>query len=217
MAMATATRAGVGKAGSAARALSLVRTEMTPTSMTTAAGNREAFTALYDEFGARCFGLARRILRDERLAEDAVQEVFLAVWRGVTRHDPARGSVASWLLTLTHHKAVDAVRREENGRKRRAPVELLNDQALAGPDVDQQAFACLAGADVRGALSGLPPSQREPLVLAYFGGYTQREIAEMTLTPLGTVKTRMLSGMRRLRADLQALAPEADQQWGSSR
>jgi RNA polymerase sigma factor (sigma-70 family) len=216
MRSATAIEARVGDAQAAERPLRVVRTEMTPTTMSTAhVGNREAFTALYDEYGARCYGLARRILRDERLAEDAVQEVFLAVWRGASRHDPARGSVASWLLTMTHHKAVDAVRREENGRKRRAPLELLNDEAITDPGVDQQAVDGVARDHVRGALAGLPPAQREPLVLAYFGGYTQREIAELTRTPLGTVKTRMLSGMRKLRAELKDLQPGTDQQWST--
>jgi RNA polymerase sigma factor (sigma-70 family) len=184
--------------------------------MTSPVGNREAFTALYDEYGARCYALARRILRDERLAEDAVQEVFLGVWRGASRHDPGRGSLASWLLTMTHHKAVDAVRREESGRKRRAPLEVLNDEAVTGPGVEQQAVEGAARAHVRGALAGLTPTQREPLVLAYFGGYTQSEIAELTATPLGTVKTRMLAGMRKLRAQLADLHPDADEQWSTS-
>jgi RNA polymerase sigma-70 factor (ECF subfamily) len=185
---------------------------MTASTMTeTLAGDRAAFTALYDEYGARCFGLAKRILRDDRLAEDAVQEVFLAIWRGVARYDASRGSVASWLLTVTHHKAVDSVRREENGRRRRAPLELLDDESLVEPDVEQRAITASDGSHVRAALAALPARQREALVLAYFGGYTQREIAELTQTPLGTVKTRMLTGMRRLRAELQALRPEGDE------
>ncbi len=164
-----------------------------------------ALEAIYGRYGRACYSLARRILGDEFLARDVVQEVFLALWRGVARYDPARGAFSTWLLSLTHHKAVDLVRREENLRKRRTSVDVLEGQVFDGPQVDEQVWSTLRQERVRAALGTLPPPQREALALAYFGGYTQREIAGLTGAPLGTVKTRMLAGMRRLRDELAGL------------
>ncbi len=140
-------------------------------------------------------------------AEEVVQEVFLALWRDPARYDPERGSFASWLLASTHHKAVDAVRREETLRRHRAPgpelTEWLSGLATDAPPVEDTVWAGLRGEQVRQALRELPDRQREALALAYYGGYTQREISNLTDTPLGTVKTRMLAGMRRLRDMLE--------------
>jgi RNA polymerase sigma-70 factor (ECF subfamily) len=166
-------------------------------------GDGAALEALYGRYGRPAYALARRILADESLAQDVVQEVFLAVWRDPGRFDPARGGFASWLLTLTHHKAVDSVRREENLRKRRAAADALEFAESADPQPDEEVWAVLRRDRVRSALADLPDPQREALGLAYFGGYTQREIAKLTDTPLGTVKTRMLAGMKRLRGVLQ--------------
>jgi RNA polymerase sigma-70 factor (ECF subfamily) len=168
-------------------------------------GDGGALEALYGRYGRACYGLARRILTDEQLAQDVVQEVFLAVWRDANRFDPSRGGFSSWLLSMTHHKAVDAVRREENHRKRRTSSELLDDRAFDGPEVDDQAWSTLRRERVRAAMHTLPDAQKQALVLAYFGGYTQREIAGITNTPLGTVKTRMLTGMRRLKDGLDGM------------
>jgi RNA polymerase sigma-70 factor (ECF subfamily) len=112
--------------------------------------------------------------------------------------------VAAWLLTVVHHKAVDAVRREESQRRRqsRAQAELALSEPVAARDVDEEAWTGLVAGRVRTALGGLSTPQREALTLAYFGGYTQREVAALTGTPLGTVKTRMLAGMRRLKQEL---------------
>lgn len=168
------------------------------------AGERAAVDDLYLRFRAPAFALARRILADDGLAEDVVQDVFVSVWRDPAAFDRARGSVASWLLAMVHHKAVDAVRREESQRRRRARAE--DDLALRVPtstrDVDEDAFAREVSERVRLALSVLPSLQREAITLAYYGGYTQREVAALTGAPLGTVKTRMLAGMRRLREEL---------------
>lgn len=166
-------------------------------------GDDTALEALYDRYGRPAYALARRITGEQAFAEDVVQEVFLALWRDPEKYDPARGGFPSWLLATTHHKAVDAVRREESVRRRRATLaEEAGTYASAPsdlPPVDDAAWSGLRGERVRKALSALPEPQREALVLAYYAGYTQREIAERTNTPLGTVKTRMLAGMRRLR------------------
>lgn len=167
----------------------------------------EAFRALYDRYGRPCHSLARRILNDDVLAQDVVQEVFLALWRDSDKFDAARGGFASWLLAMTHHKAVDAVRREENLRKRRTSIDVLEFAESEGPSVSDAVWVGVRRERVLTALKTLPVPQREALGLAYFGGYTQREIAGLTGLPLGTVKTRMLLGMRRLRDALHSIDP----------
>lgn len=162
-------------------------------------GDGSALEALYGRYGRASYALARRILADEQLAQDVVQEVFLTVWRDATKYDASRGGFSTWLLTMTHHKAVDSVRREENLRKRRTSVDVLEFTESDQPRVDEEVWEVLRRERVRTALAGLPDPQRQALGLAYFGGYTQREIAQLTDTPLGTVKTRMLAGMKRLR------------------
>lgn len=172
-----------------------------------------ALEALYDRYGRPVYALARRITGDDRFAEDVVQEVFLALWRDPTKFEPGRGAFASWLLAAAHHKAVDAVRREESLRRHRARAaeEAVAYLRVSGPPpVDDAAWTALRGDRVRQALHFLPQPQREAIVLAYYAGYTQREIAALTETPLGTVKTRMLAGMRRLR-DLLDAAPEVEE------
>ena len=160
----------------------------------------------------RCTGpalsLARRVVVDDRIAEDVVQEAFLAYWRSPEVFETARGSFGAWFLSLVHHKAVDAVRHETSLRRRSdADAE---DRARTGehgsPDVAELVTDRMGDARVRRALEELPPSQREALVLAYWGGFTQREIAARTGAPLGTVKTRMLAGMRRLQHALDGVA-----------
>ena len=168
-----------------------------------AGGDGSALEALYARYGRVSYALARRILNDDVLAQDVVQEVFLTVWRDATRFDPSRGGFSTWLLTMTHHKSVDSVRREENLRKRRAPADALEFEPSDAPSVDDEVWLAFRRDQVRAALGELPEAQREALSLAYFGGYTQREIAKITETPLGTVKTRMLAGMKRMRESLQ--------------
>ena len=168
------------------------------------AGERAAVDDLYQRFARPAFALARRILADDGLAEDVLQDVFVTVWRDPAAFDRARGTVAAWVLGMVHHKAVDAVRREESQRRRRTRAE--DDLALSEPtstrDVEEEVFARVVSERVRVALGVLPSLQREALTLAYYGGYTQREVAALTGAPLGTVKTRMLAGMRRLREEL---------------
>ncbi len=168
------------------------------------AGDRDAVDDLYVRFRRPAFALARRILGDETLAEDVLQDVFLSVWRDPGAFDRTRGTFSSWLMAMVHHKAVDAVRREESQRRRQALAE--EDLALTAPtaarDVEDEAWRRMVSERVRSALGVLSSAQREALTLAYYGGYTQREVAALTGAPLGTVKTRMLAGMRRLRAEL---------------
>jgi len=173
-----------------------------------AEGDATALEALYDRYGEAAWSLALRILTDQSLAEEVVREVFLSLWREARRFDPARGTVATYLLSTTHHRAVDVVRREENLRRRHGPEQVL---ALApdqpsGPDDEVEVAE--RRSRIRAAVAELPEPQREVLMLAYFGGYTQREIASLVGVPLGTVKTRMAAGMRRLRDELR----EADRQ-----
>lgn len=166
-----------------------------------AEGRSDALTALYDRFGRPAYSLARRVCADESLAEDVVQEVFLIIWREPRRFDPARGAVSSWLLTLVHHRAVDAVRREATRRRHSVrPSEDGEEWSVpVGPGADVAALEAVAAGHVRDALAKLPREQREALALAYFGGYTQREVASLVNVPLGTVKSRMFSGMAKLR------------------
>jgi RNA polymerase sigma-70 factor (ECF subfamily) len=172
-------------------------------------GDGGALEALYARYGRACFGLARRILGDEQFAQDVVQEVFLTVWRDASRFDASRGGFSTWLLSMTHHKAVDSVRREETLRKRRTTSEALETRETDAPRVEDQVWSLLRRERVREVLQTLPVVQREALTLAYFGGYTQREIAGLTSTPLGTVKTRMLAGMRRMKDSLDGLSNAA--------
>jgi RNA polymerase sigma-70 factor (ECF subfamily) len=172
-----------------------------------------ALEALYDRYGKVAYSLARRILTDEVLAQDVVQEVFLSLWRDAHRFDAGRGTLATYLLSMTHHRAVDVVRREENLRRRRTSDEVLEFHPDPAPGVEAEAEAAERRAEVRAALAQLPPAQREALALAYFGGYTQREVATLVGVPLGTVKTRMAAGMRKLKETLWQAGREEQHPW----
>lgn len=164
-------------------------------------GDSTALGELYDRFGRPAYSLARRICADDGLAEDVVQEAFLAFWRDPGKFDPAKGKFGTWLLTLVHHKSVDAVRRESAIRRRTVPAAEDGDEwsAPPGPGADEEAIGSLVAGQVRDALGRLPAEQRHVLALAYYGGYTQREVAALTGVPLGTVKSRMFTGVARLR------------------
>lgn len=192
------------------RAHAVTRVDEAALAARLAEGDSEALAAVYDRYGRACYSLARRIVGDELLAEDVVQEVFLALWRAAGRYDATRGGFGTYLMSMTHHKAVDAVRGEQTRRNRLAPAELLDARGDAGADVVAAVWQGVRGTHVRAALGELPTEQREPLLLAYYGGYTQREIAGLTQTPLGTVKTRMLTGLRRLRHRLEGPLSERE-------
>lgn len=179
-------------------------------------GDQGAVGALYDRYGRPAYSLARRICADDGLAEDVVQEVFLALWRDPSRFDAERGSFSTWLMTLVHHKAVDAVRRESTVRRRTVPADEDGEERAApqGPGADQAAIGAVVAGQVRDALGALPPDQREALALAYFGGYTQREVAALTGVPLGTVKSRMFTGVQRLRGALTPLLGDSAAEFG---
>jgi RNA polymerase sigma factor (sigma-70 family) len=165
------------------------------------AGDEEALETLYRRYGGGCFALARRILDDSQLAEDVVQQVFTALWQG-SGFDVRRGAVSTWLMSVTHHKSIDVLRREAPRRKRLASEQALLEVAVTGPGPDEAAWMRLRADRTREALRTLPAVQREMLLLAYYGGYTQTEIAGLTGVPLGTVKSRTLTAMRSLRVVL---------------
>lgn len=172
-----------------------------------AAGDRDAFDRLYRRFGPASFGLALRVTRQPALAEEVVHDAFLSLWRAPEAFDPARGAFRTFFLSLVHHRAVDTVRREERLRSRTQRAQNL--EPVRGEDVAEDV---IEDADldrrrrqVREALADLSPEQRQVIELAYFGGHTQAEIAEELGIPIGTVKTRTLAAMRKLR---RALFPE---------
>jgi RNA polymerase sigma factor (sigma-70 family) len=167
-------------------------------------GDHEALAVLYKRHGGICYRLARRVTVSEMLAEDAVQEAFTGLWRDPGAYLPSAGSVRSWLLGLTHHKAVDFVRRETSQQRRQQAHAVQHSLDPPAGDPAEEAWAAIRAQAVRAELAGLPDPQRHALALAYFGGYTQREIAQLTGVPLGTVKTRMFAGMRRLHQRLSA-------------
>jgi RNA polymerase sigma-70 factor (ECF subfamily) len=160
-----------------------------------ARSEESALAELYDRYGRTAYGLAVRILRDPALAEDAVQEAFLAVWRTASRFVPEKAKASTWILTLAHRRAVDIVRREE--RRRADSLERAPEPAVEG--VDEDAFLRLQRERVQTTLRQLPDAQREALELAYYGGFSQSELAERLGQPLGTIKSRMFHGLTRMR------------------
>jgi RNA polymerase sigma-70 factor, ECF subfamily len=162
-----------------------------------ARGDEDALAELYDRVGRIAYGLALRVLRDERHAEDAVQEAFLQVWRSAATFRAERAKASTWVLTLVHRRAVDLVRREE----RRQADPLTDDSAagIAPEETDEAAWLRFERERVQVALKQLPDVQREALELAYYGGFSQSELADRLGVPLGTIKSRMFAGLARLR------------------
>ena len=172
-------------------------------------GCSAALGILYDRYGRSAFALARRICVDDGIAQDVVQEAFLAFWGDPGRFAPQRGTFRTWLMTLVHHKSVDAVRRESTFRRRTGGAEHGDDRSvLPGPGPDQAALDVVLAAQVRAALDALPAEQREALMLAYYGGYTLGQVAALTGVPLGTVKSRTFAALARLRDTLDPLTSE---------
>jgi RNA polymerase sigma-70 factor (ECF subfamily) len=165
-----------------------------------------ALAELYRRHAGAVYGLARRLLRDERLAEEVTQEVFVRLWQAPDRFDPARGSLRSYLLSVTHGRAVDLLRSESS---RRAREDRAAATAEASYDLEHEMMDLLTAERVREAVASLPQAEQEVIELAYFGGHTYREVARITNTPEGTTKTRIRSGMRRLQAALDGIEVEA--------
>lgn len=162
-----------------------------------ARADADAFGVLYDRYGGSVYSLAVGILRDPQVAQDVTQDVFLGIWRGAAEFDPRRGTARAWIFAVAHHKTVDAVRRQQ-----RRAMEPLGELIVHGRDVVAEVIQRLESRRVQDALMVLSVEQRAAIVLAYYGGYTQQEIAERVGAPLGTVKTRMRDGLHRLRSTL---------------
>lgn len=172
--------------------------------LVTAVGDasQEALAEIYGRHSGAVHGLARRILRDETLAEEITQEVFLRLWNNPEKFDADRGSLRSFLLAHTHGRSVDLIR-SESARRRRED----NDARLAtaaGKNVEDEVWDMALGEQIKKALSSLIEGERKAIELAYFGGHTYREVADLLGEPEGTVKSRIRSGMKRLRSELTA-------------
>jgi len=166
--------------------------------------DEDAFRELFRRYSPNAMALARRVVRQPFIAEEIVQEAFLAAWRNAKGYNEGRGSVRSWLMTMVHHRAVDAVRREESQRRRAEDAQASD--VLAVEDPADAVVAQLGLPEerraVRAALGDLPAEQRQVIELMYFDGLSQSKVSERLGLPLGTVKSRTLLGMRRLRSAL---------------
>ncbi len=164
------------------------------------------FEVLYQRHGAAAFSLARRMLGSHAYAEEAVQEAFMNLWRGAARYDPARGSVRSWLLGMVRNRSIDSLRSLRVHERRRIALVGLEDRLAADEEIEMEFMRREEAIRVRGALGTLPDEQRQVLELAYFGGWTQPEIARHFDMPLGTVKGRTRLGLEKLRWALLEIA-----------
>ena len=164
-------------------------------------GDEAAFAELYDLFSARVYGLVVRVLRDQAQSEEVTQEAFLQVWTNSARYDASLGSATSWVLTMAHRRAIDRVRSSESARRRDDEYAVKD----VSPEIDQTSEAVersLDGQRVVRAMDTLSDAQRSAIELAYFGGYTHKEVAVMLDLPVGTAKTRIRDGLIRMRAAL---------------
>jgi RNA polymerase sigma factor (sigma-70 family) len=169
-----------------------------------AAGHEDALAELYDRYGRLAYSVALRVLNDSGRAEDAVQESFLKLWRNASLFDPARGSLRGWLISTVRNRSIDYLRgRAAHERDERGLTPAIE---LAGPSSDpwREVSESLERSAVREAITHLPAEQRHAVELAYFGGYSGREIADMTRVPLGTVKGRMRLALEKLSSYLQS-------------
>ena len=170
------------------------------------AGEEAALEALYERYGRRVFSLALTMLHDPGAAEEVTQEVFLSVWRRAASFSKERGRLATWILSIAHHRAVDALRSRRRRTQQDEPMDERMERSFAdtlGESPDSAAILQEEGHYVRQALRELPPEQQKVLVLAYYHGFTQGEIAQKLGHPLGTVKTRMRLGIHKLRQGLE--------------
>jgi len=165
-------------------------------------GNPDAFELMYDRHGGPAFSLAYRMVGDRTVAEDIVQEAFLSIWRSRARYQRDRGSVRSWVLGIVHHRTIDALRRNLVHDRRRASAEGIEERHEARELTDVEAARRDEARTVRAALEGLPDEQCRVIELAYFGGFTHTQIADMLAMPVGTVKGRMRLGLEKMRRQL---------------
>jgi RNA polymerase sigma-70 factor, ECF subfamily len=165
-------------------------------------GDARAFEIVYERHSAAAFSLAYRMMGTRSGAEDVTQDAFLSLWRSGARYDRARGSVRTWVLGIVHHRAIDALRRATVHERRRAGDEGIEERFEAPERTDVEAARREEAGTVRSALSVLPSDQCQVIELAYFGGFTHTEIAEMLDSPVGTVKGRMRLGLKKMRAQL---------------
>lgn len=178
----------------------------------TGRGDVRALETLYDRYARAVFAFGLRIVGDPLEAEEILQEAFLRVWQQANRFQHARGSFASWLLSITHNLAIDALRRRQRRPQRADAVdfaEVLRTEIDTAVDLEEAAVVAELRQQVQTAMAKLPARQREVLELAYFQGLTQREIAELLDEPLGTIKTRMRLGLQKLQESLREQRPEA--------
>jgi RNA polymerase sigma-70 factor, ECF subfamily len=161
-----------------------------------ARGDQDAFEAVYDQVAGPVYGLIRKVVRDPAQSEEVTQEVLLEVWRVASRFDPARGSAATWIMTIAHRRAIDRVRSAAAATEREQRTAL---PPAAADEVAETVAANLEAERVRHCLDGLTALQRESITLAYYGGYSYPQVATLLDTALGTVKTRIRDGLIRLR------------------
>lgn len=169
-----------------------------------AQGDEAAFAHLYDHLAPRVFGLVRHLLRDEAQSEEVTQEIFVEAWQHAARFDPQRASAATWLLTIAHRRAVDRIRASQASRQRDLKVGIQEFQE-SYDDVEDSAILHDESERMTDAMKQLSDPQRQAIQLAYFGGLTYGEVADRLQLPLGTVKTRIRDGMKKLR-DLMGVA-----------
>jgi RNA polymerase sigma-70 factor, ECF subfamily len=171
-------------------------------------GSPRAFELLYDRHGGAAFSLAYRMVGDRVTAEDISQEAFLSIWRSRMRYDASRGSVRTWVLGIVHNRTIDALRKGKVHEGRRERFEGIEEQQEAPERTDVEAARREEARSVRTALGTLPEDQRRTIELAYFGGFTHSQIAEMLELPVGTVKGRMRLGLEKLRGQIEGLQEE---------
>lgn len=164
-------------------------------------GDQQAFAELYDRTSSRVFGLVKRLLRDHAQSEEVTQEIFLEIWQTATRYEAGKGGAMSWMLTMTHRRAVDRVRASQSSRDRDTRIG-IRDFAPEFDSVAENVEIQIESERVKEAMTRLTELQRQAVSLAYFGGYSHSEVSQMLKVPIGTVKTRLRDGMIRLRDEL---------------
>ncbi|WP_241980007.1 sigma-70 family RNA polymerase sigma factor [Cryobacterium glaciale] len=164
-------------------------------------GDQSAFGELYDQIAPRVLGLVKRLLIDHAQSEEVTQEIFLEIWQSASRYEPTRGGASTWILTMAHRRAVDRIRSSQAGRDRDTKIG-IRDLAVAYDHVAESVEVRIEHERVEKAMTRLTQLQRQAVSLAYYGGFSHSEVADMLHIPLGTVKTRLRDGLIRLRDEL---------------